>query len=220
LHRATPLRPADVLVTFLEGVRTAVPPARWVSVTWRAPDARAPSTPAATGEPARAADEMQYSAGEGPCLEAGTGLPVLATGPELARRWPGFGAAVLARTPVRAVLSHPLPGAPVLGSINFYAEVPTSFGTEALRGAAEAAAAGSVVLAGVTARAHADNLEQALTSSRQIAAAIGVIMAQSRCTYDEAFAQIRAASQRTHRKMRDLAEEILFTGALPEAAGA
>jgi hypothetical protein len=43
-------------------------------------------------------------------------------------------------------------------------------------------------------------------------------MAQYRCSYDEAFERIRSASQRAHRKIRDLAEDIVLTGALSERA--
>ena len=37
----------------------------------------------------------------------------------------------------------------------------------------------------------------------------GILMAQSRCSADEAFAMLRAASQRSNVKVRDLAEEIV-----------
>lgn len=37
----------------------------------------------------------------------------------------------------------------------------------------------------------------------------GILMAQSRCSPDEAFAMLRAASQRSNVKVRDLAEEIV-----------
>jgi hypothetical protein len=41
-------------------------------------------------------------------------------------------------------------------------------------------------------------------------------MARSRCTYEQGFATLRAASQRTHRKLRDVADEIVFTGDVPQ----
>lgn len=37
----------------------------------------------------------------------------------------------------------------------------------------------------------------------------GILMAQSNCTADEAFAMLRAASQRSNVKVRDLAQEIV-----------
>ena len=37
----------------------------------------------------------------------------------------------------------------------------------------------------------------------------GIVMAESRCSPDEAFAMLRAASRRSNKKVRDLAEEIV-----------
>jgi AmiR/NasT family two-component response regulator len=60
------------------------------------------------------------------------------------------------------------------------------------------------------------NLETALESNREIGAAIGVLMAHHKVTHDEAFALLRSASQRMHRKLRDVASEVVETGTLPE----
>ena len=59
------------------------------------------------------------------------------------------------------------------------------------------------------------NLEIALVSSRRIGAAMGVLMAGHRITDDQAFALLRTASQHNHRKLRDIADEVVLTGALP-----
>ena len=47
----------------------------------------------------------------------------------------------------------------------------------------------------------------------------GILMAQSRCTPDEAFAMLRAASQRSNVKVRDLAEEIVARVSAAEHKG-
>ena len=60
-----------------------------------------------------------------------------------------------------------------------------------------------------------ENLEIALRTSRRIGVAIGVLMGQHGWTEDEAFAALRSASQRRHRKLRDIAEEVALTGDLP-----
>lgn len=62
------------------------------------------------------------------------------------------------------------------------------------------------------------NLERALVSSRRIGAAIGVLMAHCQVTYDQAFALLCEASHVTHRKVRELAEEVLLTGTLHRPA--
>lgn len=59
------------------------------------------------------------------------------------------------------------------------------------------------------------NLERALVSSRRIGAAIGVIMASRKVTYEQALALLRGASQATHRKLREIAEDVLLTGLVP-----
>jgi AmiR/NasT family two-component response regulator len=41
-------------------------------------------------------------------------------------------------------------------------------------------------------------------------------MATKRCTSEQAFDLMRRASQRTHQKLRDIAEDILLTGTVPE----
>ncbi|HEY7046222.1 MAG TPA: ATP-binding protein [Jatrophihabitantaceae bacterium] len=58
------------------------------------------------------------------------------------------------------------------------------------------------------------NLRTALATNRQIGAAIGVIMATEKLTNEQAFERIRGVSQRTHRKLRDVADEVLYTGRL------
>ena len=64
------------------------------------------------------------------------------------------------------------------------------------------------------ARQKIANLEIALESSREIGAAIGILMNQRQITVDEAFQLLRTKSQRTHRKLRDVASEVLYTGSL------
>lgn len=58
------------------------------------------------------------------------------------------------------------------------------------------------------------NLRTALASNRQIGAAIGVIMVTEKLTHEQAFERMRVASQHTHRKLRDLADDVLYTGML------
>jgi AmiR/NasT family two-component response regulator len=47
--------------------------------------------------------------------------------------------------------------------------------------------------------------------------AIGVTMTLYRCTDEQAFGHLRGASQQTHQKSRDVAEEVILTGQLPAA---
>lgn len=59
------------------------------------------------------------------------------------------------------------------------------------------------------------DLERALESNREIAVATGILMAQKRCTRDEAFEQLLSASQHLNRRLKDIADEVNHTGQLP-----
>ena len=61
-----------------------------------------------------------------------------------------------------------------------------------------------------------ENLRQALSTSREIGAALGILMATRHLDRDEAFAVLRGHSQRAHRKLRDVASDVVFTGDLGE----
>jgi ANTAR domain len=219
LFADAPPRVDTAAAPLLNVLVSTVPGARWVSVTYRRAEHERAMTPMASAEEAVTADSIQYETGEGPCLDAVAGEVRLADEASAARRWPAFAGRLTAETPVRAVLSHPLPGLTGRGSINFYSDVADGFTADSIGPAATAAALSAVAFGAVEARNRADNLTVALGTSRQMGAAIGVLMVQERCTYDQAFVMIRSVSQRSHRKMRDLAEEILLTGALPSIEG-
>ncbi|TWD82154.1 response regulator receiver and ANTAR domain protein [Kribbella amoyensis] len=58
-------------------------------------------------------------------------------------------------------------------------------------------------------------LRKALASNRRIGTALGVLMTRLHLTEAQAFDVLSAASQRSNRKLRDLADEIILTGDLP-----
>jgi hypothetical protein len=58
------------------------------------------------------------------------------------------------------------------------------------------------------------NLEIALASNRDIGTAIGILMNSQLVTQEEAFTMLRVASQHTHRKLREVANDVIFTGVL------
>jgi AmiR/NasT family two-component response regulator len=57
-------------------------------------------------------------------------------------------------------------------------------------------------------------LEAALGSNRQIGTAIGILMNQRRVDSQTAFDLLRTTSQHAHRKLRDIAAEVVHTGSL------
>jgi AmiR/NasT family two-component response regulator len=62
------------------------------------------------------------------------------------------------------------------------------------------------------ATAHIEHLQRALVSSRQIGMAMGILMERHRLTQEQAFERLRELSQRSNVKLRDVAEQIVYTG--------
>jgi DNA-binding response OmpR family regulator len=65
----------------------------------------------------------------------------------------------------------------------------------------------------------AANLERALASNRQIGTAMGILMARLKLTDEQAFDLLRKTSQNRHRKLRDIAEEVILTGEISNPQG-
>ena len=63
-----------------------------------------------------------------------------------------------------------------------------------------------------------ENLRQALVSSRRIGAAVGIVMCQRLLTEEAAFEMLRTISQNTNMKLRDIADRVVETGIVPDAA--
>jgi len=66
----------------------------------------------------------------------------------------------------------------------------------------------------VEARERIEHLERALATNRRIGIAIGVVMARYGLPDEQAFELLREQSQVRNKKLRDLAEEVIYTGLL------
>jgi hypothetical protein len=62
------------------------------------------------------------------------------------------------------------------------------------------------------AAAHAEQLQRALVSNRQIGMAMGILMERHKLTHEQAFDRLRDLSQRSNVKLHDVAEQIIYTG--------
>lgn len=62
--------------------------------------------------------------------------------------------------------------------------------------------------------AKVENLHRALSTNREIGAAMGILMARHTLTSDQAFDLLRRTSQRAHRKIVAIATEVIETGVL------
>ena len=174
-----------------------------------------PLTVAGSDAFALAVDETQYGKDQGPCLEAmSTGVVITVPDLTVERRWDGFPAQALAYG-ARSSLSLPLSvRGGTHGALNLYARIAHAFADPIdVAAATELAAQGSAVLAVVLRKAQqvelTEQLREALVSRSVIDQAMGIIMAQQRCTDSEAFAILRKASQNRNRKLREIATDIV-----------
>lgn len=177
-----------------------------------------PNTVAASDEVPRHVDALQYETGEGPCLDALLQNDIahaadLATDPQ----WPAFGPRAASETGVRSMLSFRLfLTADQHGALNFYASTPDAFDSLALSTGAIFASYTSLVLLNQLHQDESLHLHRALESNREIGMALGILMVRGLHTPEEAFRRLRVASQHLHRKLHDIAEEVIHTGQLPD----
>ena len=186
-----------------------------------------PVTVASSDALASQVDEVQYGGGQGPCLQSLATGEVVAV-PDLAeeRRWGGYPARALAYG-IGSSLSLPLRSdGQTIAALNLYSRSAHAFDEPAeLARATALAAQGSAVLGVALHQAQqaqlTEQLRAALSSRSVIDQAIGIVMAQQRCTASAAFAVLRGASQTRNRKLRDIATDIVTSvGGAPEPPAA
>ena len=171
---------------------------------------------AASDPVAARADHLQYDLDEGPCVRsAKLDTDYLLFDVATDTRWPRFSAALMEHTPYRSVLSLQLE-AEDAAALNLFADHPAAFDDADVDTAAVLAAHISTLVALHEAQHEAGHLQTALQTNRQIGAAIGVLMAHHKITEPDAFALLRATSQTLHRKLRDVAADVVETGTLPD----
>ncbi|MEX5260195.1 ANTAR domain-containing protein [Kocuria sp. CPCC 205263] len=173
-------------------------------------------TVAACSPRAEVLDEIQYHYGDGPRLPAARERRVATSGTP---------AAMAGGRPT----GRPLPptgssrswgvlfdlGKEASAGLNVYADVPDAF-DQAVRQVVErqVAEASTVLRLAVRLARHRDaeaDLRSAMESRTTIDLAVGILMAQNRCSQEKAFEILRAASSNRNVKLRDLAAELVGT---------
>jgi GAF domain-containing protein len=168
-------------------------------------------TAAYTGRLALDLDETQYGRGYGPCLEAAVGEEIREiTDARTETRWPDYTRVAVERGSMSS-LSVPVPVREALhGGLNLYAVEAGAFDDDARQPAATFASYAAVAVHNMhlyeTTRELADNLDIAMRTRAVIEQAKGILMSQRRCDATEAFNLFAAASQRSNRKLRDIAQ--------------
>jgi GAF domain-containing protein len=208
----------DVLQQLVDIARDALAGADAVSTTLVRDDKG--WTAAYQGQLALDADELQYERGYGPCMDAGrTGTVMLVDDMREETRWPDYTAQVASRG-VLSSLSVPLPiQTDVIGALNCYSRTPSSFSAEAIEIAEELAGHVAVAVGNAVAYADATRLVEqmrtAMASRSVIDQAMGVVMAQNRCSAEAAFALMTKASQNRNIKLREIARGIVANVSRP-----
>ena len=185
-----------------------------------------PATAAATDPETEELDRRQYLLRDGPCLDAARRQQVNSWSmAEAEQRWPEF-THLAQEMGLRSYLCAGLGmGDRRLGALNLSSRGTDGFDQldQGLVTLFVPPASAAIVTADryAQARGLAAQLEQALLSRAVIDQAIGIIMAESHCPADQAFAVLKRASNNRRTKLRDLAGEIVarVSGARPPAGG-
>jgi GAF domain-containing protein len=179
------------------------------------------ATVAATDEIVNRTDAIQYELRSGPCVDAIVDDAVYKPADLRSdTRWPEFGRRAAADTGILSMLSFRLyleeNTDRTIAGLNMYATTPNAFDEESQAVALLLATHGALAVAASSARQRADNLERALTTSREIGIAIGILMAQHKVTREQGFDLLRITSQGSNRRLADIATEVADTGTLPD----
>jgi ANTAR domain-containing protein/GAF domain-containing protein len=179
---------------------------------------RPPRTGPSSDELPPQIDRIQYETAEGPCVQALTRSDLVLTNDlAVASEWPTFARRAVAETGVRSMLSFRLfLNDGNRGALNFYAMKPDAFDMSAVATGSIFAAYASMAQLAALHQDQAIHLSRAVESNREIGVAMGILMANKRQTQEQAFTDLRIASQHLHRKLRDIAAEVIYTGTLPD----
>ncbi|MGK5114270.1 ANTAR domain-containing protein [Geodermatophilus sp. CPCC 205506] len=174
----------------------------------------------ATGPRAARLDEQQYAGIPGPCVDAArTGGTVAIEDTATERVYPEFARAA-ARAGVTAVLAVGLPpGARIGGALTLYRTAAGRFGPVAVELARAFAGYAAGAVAAVQPRQPTREARVTMQSRAVIEQAKGVLMARHHCSAEEAFSRLATESQRTNRKLRDLAVDLVTAVQRADVAG-
>ena len=203
----------QVIVTRLHEL---VPEAERVSLTVRAPR-QAHATLASTDLVAEEVDTLQHVLGQGPSLLVADAGDWLRSGEvETDDRWPGWGPQASARG-VRSLLTVAIADRrEPMGAITLYSGARDGF---ADRGGVDVTLA-FAALAGtaLSFARRATSLQTAIGSRHVIGMAQGIVMERYAIDQHRSFDLLRRLSSTSNTKLRDVAAQIVETGAVPQGA--
>ena len=169
----------------------------------------------ATDATAELLEELQFSLGEGACVEAAvTGRPVLVADMHHSTevsRWPTFAAAVVEQSDVGALFAVPFQwGAINLGVLDLYRTAPGSLSDVQLRDAISAADMAALMFLGVRTDAGDGKwLDHSVYGRAEIHQATGMVLAQLGVSATDALARMRAYAFVEQRLLSDVAHDVV-----------
>jgi len=173
-----------------------------------------PITVASSTPQARVMDELQYAHGDGPCLSAmRTGKTIYVGDVATERRWPEYVRAVAVHG-VRSILGVPLQlEGDATAALNIYSSAVQGFAPQDIARAElfgeQSSKTLRLELRMAQLRDAKEDLEAAMKSRTAIDIAVGVIMAQNRCSQAAAMEILRKASNSRNIKLRDVAAGVI-----------
>lgn len=160
-------------------------------------------------------EDLQYTLGEGPCIEAATsGRPVLVPDAEKAAgqsRWPMFAAAVAEQGGVGAVFALPLQlGTINLGILDLYRGIRGPMTGAVLRDAMRVADLAAMMLLGLrTDPGDGQWWEQSWASHAEVHQATGMVIAQLGVDAEDAFARLRGYAFSSGQLLGDVSRDVV-----------
>lgn len=171
----------------------------------------------ATDATAELLEDLQFSLGEGACMDAAaSGGPVLIADmndPVQTSRWPIYAAAVVDQARVSAVFAFPLQwGAINLGVLDLYRRAPGPLNPAQLRDATSASEAAALMLLALGTDPDPDGesvWDRSWSKRVEIHQATGMVVAQLGINPTDAFARLRAHAYTNGRSLGDVAREVV-----------
>jgi hypothetical protein len=172
------------------------------------------TTVSVSDEVAAYIEEIQYTLGEGPCVEAfSAGAPVLVTDldRDTSTRWPMFSTEMRGRG-VGAVFAFPLQiGAIRVGVLDLYRSAPVALNNSALAEALRTADTLALIVVDLLSPGGVDGgLPWDIESHRiEVYQATGMVMAQLNTSVDDAFVRLRAFAFAHGRRLSEVAADVI-----------
>lgn len=201
---------SDTLQTAVEGAVALVDHADSACISMVHRDRRI-ETPAATDALCRRGDELQYELDQGPCLQSIRQHETVRSHDLTTEdRWPRWSRRVSEEFGVHSMLCVQLfVTHDTLGALNLYSQQRHAFDDD---DQAVALALAAHVAVALSSAKEFETLESAIASRTVIGQAEGMLMHRYALSPHQAFAVLARESQASHRKLRDIAADIVRNG--------